>query len=117
MNYGNIIRELWEGRSTELLKLPTDTALLDDPKFRKYVKLYAEDEDAFFSDYAESHKKLSELGFIHSPSPSGFKAVLVKSAVGIAVTAVAVAVSVIFTKDTTCIGVCELVCRGGVSYL
>lgn len=29
---------------------------------RKYVEEYATDQDAFFSDYAEAHKKLSELG-------------------------------------------------------
>ncbi|WOL16893.1 ascorbate peroxidase [Canna indica] len=48
--------ELLEGENSELLELPTDKALLDDPKFRYYVELYAQ-------DYAESHKKLSELGF------------------------------------------------------
>ncbi|XP_044469257.1 L-ascorbate peroxidase 3-like [Mangifera indica] len=54
--------ELLQGNS-ELLQLPTDKALLEDPEFRRYVELYAKDEDAFFSDYAASHKKLSELGF------------------------------------------------------
>ncbi|XP_021300686.1 L-ascorbate peroxidase 3, peroxisomal-like [Herrania umbratica] len=57
---------------SELLKLPTDKALVDDPKFRCYVELYAKDEDAFFRDYAASHKKLSELGFI-SPSRLALK--------------------------------------------
>ncbi|KAI3960591.1 hypothetical protein MKX01_003765 [Papaver californicum] len=46
-----------------LLKLPTDKALLNDPKFRDFVKRYAENENEFFKDYAVSHKKLSELGF------------------------------------------------------
>ncbi|KAL9257429.1 putative L-ascorbate peroxidase 3, peroxisomal, partial [Drosera capensis] len=46
-----------------LLKLPTDEALVQDPAFRRYVELYAKDEGAFFRDYAESHKKLSELGY------------------------------------------------------
>ncbi|KAK3438031.1 hypothetical protein EUGRSUZ_C02673 [Eucalyptus grandis] len=46
------------------------------------------DEDAFFRDYAISHKKLSELGF--TPSSSGSKtvangAVLAQGAVGVAV--------------------------------
>lgn len=37
------------------------------------VKLppWLQDEEAFFSDYAESHKKLSELGFTTSSSGSG----------------------------------------------
>ncbi|XVE69026.1 hypothetical protein DITRI_Ditri09bG0116600 [Diplodiscus trichospermus] len=57
---------------SNLLKLSTDKALVDDPKFRRYVELYAKDEDAFFRDYAASHRKLSELGFI-SPSRLGLK--------------------------------------------
>jgi L-ascorbate peroxidase len=34
-------RELLKGESEGLLQLPTDKALLDDPKFRHYVELYA----------------------------------------------------------------------------
>ncbi|CAL1361135.1 unnamed protein product [Linum trigynum] len=55
--------ELTKGESQGLLKLPTDKALMEDPKFRELVLLYAKDEEAFFEDYALSHKKLSELGF------------------------------------------------------
>ncbi|TYK12532.1 L-ascorbate peroxidase 3, peroxisomal [Cucumis melo var. makuwa] len=47
----------------QLLKLPTDKALVTDSQFSQYVKAYAKDEDKFFEDYAASHKKLSELGF------------------------------------------------------
>ena len=56
-----------------------------------------QDEDAFFRDYAESHKKLSELGF--TPRSSGSKViakdstVLVQSAVGVAVAAAVVVLS------------------------
>ncbi|XVF59804.1 hypothetical protein PTKIN_Ptkin07bG0305300 [Pterospermum kingtungense] len=66
-------KELPKNESSDLLKLPTDKALVYDPKFRRYVELYAKDEDAFFRDYAASHKKLSELGFI-SPSRLALKA-------------------------------------------
>ncbi|PPS10207.1 hypothetical protein GOBAR_AA10438 [Gossypium barbadense] len=62
--------ELLKGESEGLLKLPTDIALMDYPEFREYVELYAKDEDAFFRDYAESHKRLSELGFDPSSSRS-----------------------------------------------
>ncbi|GAB2231928.1 hypothetical protein Droror1_Dr00010947 [Drosera rotundifolia] len=55
--------ELLQGETEGLLKLPTDKALEQDPAFRRYVELYAKDEAAFFRDYAESHKKLSELGY------------------------------------------------------
>ncbi|ONK62424.1 uncharacterized protein A4U43_C07F3720 [Asparagus officinalis] len=55
-------RELLSGEEG-LLQLPSDKALLSDPVFRPLVEKYAADEDAFFSDYAEAHLKLSELGF------------------------------------------------------
>ncbi|CAK7334241.1 unnamed protein product [Dovyalis caffra] len=88
--------ELLKG-SEELLKLPTDRVLAQDPKFREYVLLYAKDEDAFFADYAASHKKLSELGF--TPPSSGLKTItknrtlLAQSAVGVAVAATVVILS------------------------
>ncbi|OIW11043.1 hypothetical protein TanjilG_22850 [Lupinus angustifolius] len=59
--------ELLKADSKDLLKLPTDKALVEDPKFRQYVELYATDEDVFLEDYAVSHKKLSQLGFILKP--------------------------------------------------
>ncbi|XP_062144791.1 L-ascorbate peroxidase 3-like [Alnus glutinosa] len=85
--------ELMKRDSQGLLKLPTDKALVEDPKFRPYVELYAKDEDAFFTDYAASHKRLSELGFT-PPSwgpPMGVaksSKILTQSAVGVAVAAV-----------------------------
>ncbi|GER42335.1 ascorbate peroxidase [Striga asiatica] len=87
-------KELLKGENEGLLKLPTDVALLDDPEFKSYVELYAKDEEAFFKDYAESHKKLSELGF--NPTQTGAKAIvqngtiLAQSAVGVAVAAAVV---------------------------
>ncbi|XP_011043177.1 PREDICTED: L-ascorbate peroxidase 3, peroxisomal [Populus euphratica] len=90
-------QELLKGDSEGLLKLQTDRVLVEDPEFRKYVLLYAEDEDAFFSDYAASHKKLSELGF--SPPSSSLKAItenstlLAQSAVGVAVAATVIILS------------------------
>ncbi|KAI3698846.1 hypothetical protein L2E82_42707 [Cichorium intybus] len=89
--------ELLKGESEGLLKLPTDIALLDDPAFRPYVELYAKDEDAFFNDYAVSHKKLSELGF----TPTSAKkvkdsVVLAQSAVGVIVTAAVVILSYVY---------------------
>ncbi|KAK9052067.1 hypothetical protein SSX86_028695 [Deinandra increscens subsp. villosa] len=89
--------ELLKGESEGLLKLPTDIALLDDPVFRPYVEQYAKDEDAFFNDYATSHKKLSELGF----TPGSKKVVkdgvvLAQSAVGVLVTAAVVILSYVY---------------------
>ncbi|XP_052195568.1 L-ascorbate peroxidase 3-like [Diospyros lotus] len=76
--------ELLNKESNGLLKLPTDMALVEDPEFRQYVVLYAEDEEAFFADYAASHKKLSELGFTSTPPSSGFNL----AAMGVAVATV-----------------------------
>ncbi|XP_021289229.1 L-ascorbate peroxidase 2, cytosolic [Herrania umbratica] len=56
-------KELLSGEKEGLILLPTDKALLEDPVFRPLVEKYAADEDAFFADYADSHLKLSELGF------------------------------------------------------
>lgn len=92
--------ELLKGESEGLLKLPTDNALLEDPAFRSYVELYAKDEDAFLKDYAESHKKLSELGF--NPSSFSLKeavkssTILAQSAVGVAVAAAVVILSYLY---------------------
>uniref|UniRef100_A0A1J3J174 L-ascorbate peroxidase n=1 Tax=Noccaea caerulescens TaxID=107243 RepID=A0A1J3J174_NOCCA len=91
--------ELLKGETEGLLKLPTDKTLLEDPEFRRYVELYAKDEDAFFRDYAESHKKLSELGF--NPNSSAAKAVadstvLAQGAFGVAIAAAVVAFSYLY---------------------
>uniref|UniRef100_A0A0D9XAK7 L-ascorbate peroxidase n=1 Tax=Leersia perrieri TaxID=77586 RepID=A0A0D9XAK7_9ORYZ len=95
--------ELLKGESEGLLKLPTDKALLEDPGFRRFVELYARDEETFFKDYAESHKKLSELGFTPRTSGSASTksdlstgAVLAQSAVGVAVAAAVVIVSYLY---------------------
>lgn len=64
-------REIKEKRDEELLVLPTDAVLFEDPEFKKYAEKYAEDEAAFFNDYAVSHAKLSELGSLFDP-PEGF---------------------------------------------
>jgi L-ascorbate peroxidase len=55
--------ELLGGEREGLIQLPSDKALLDDPITRELVELYAADQEKFFTDYAVSHVKLSELGF------------------------------------------------------
>ena len=42
--------------------LPTDMALLKNEETRGYVTEYAQDNGAFFRDFAASFKKLIELG-------------------------------------------------------
>ncbi|KAF6255299.1 L-ascorbate peroxidase [Scenedesmus sp. NREL 46B-D3] len=52
----------YEDKSGALMMLPADMALLWDKKFKKYVELYAKDEEAFFKDFAAAFSKLMELG-------------------------------------------------------
>jgi len=52
----------FEDPSGKLMMLPSDMALLQDKKFRTYVKMYAKDNDLFFKDFAAAFVKLEELG-------------------------------------------------------
>ncbi|CAI5508851.1 unnamed protein product [Closterium sp. Naga37s-1] len=54
----------------DLLVLPTDAVLFEDPGFKVYAEKYAADQAAFFKDYAAAHKALSELGAKFDP-PQG----------------------------------------------
>ncbi|KAK7351114.1 hypothetical protein VNO77_10309 [Canavalia gladiata] len=63
-------KDIKEKRDEDLLVLPTDAALFEDPSFKVYAEKYAEDQEAFFKDYAEAHAKLSNLGAKFDP-PEG----------------------------------------------
>jgi L-ascorbate peroxidase len=63
-------KDIKEKRDEDLLVLPTDAVLFEDPSFKVYAEKYAEDMDAFFKDYAEAHAKLSNLGAKFDP-PEG----------------------------------------------
>lgn len=56
----------------EMVWFPTDYCLHEDPSFKKTFDLYAQDQQAFFADYAKAHKKLSELGTKFDP-PQGIR--------------------------------------------
>ncbi|KAL8532092.1 hypothetical protein ACS0TY_008634 [Phlomoides rotata] len=85
--------ELLKADSNGLLKLPTDKVLVEDPEFRKYVILYAKDEEAFFKDYSASHRRLSELGFT---PPSSLRSALRKTVMTVAVAATVVILSYLY---------------------
>ncbi|CAG9464743.1 unnamed protein product [Pedinophyceae sp. YPF-701] len=51
-----------ERRDADLLVLPTDACLFEDPGFKPHAEKYAASQEDFFKEYAESHKALSELG-------------------------------------------------------
>ncbi|RDY09519.1 L-ascorbate peroxidase T, chloroplastic, partial [Mucuna pruriens] len=63
-------KDIKEKRDEDLLVLPTDAALFEDPSFKVYAEKYAKDEEAFFKDYAEAHAKLSNIGAKFEP-PEG----------------------------------------------
>ena len=46
----------------ELMMLPTDLELRDDPIFRKYSQKFAEDEEYFFEVFARAYERLTSLG-------------------------------------------------------
>jgi len=52
----------YEDPSQQLMMLPTDLELRDDPEFRKYSEKFAEDEDYFFDVFAKAFEKLTTLG-------------------------------------------------------
>lgn len=52
----------FEDPTGKLMMLPSDMVLIGDPEFRKYVEMYAKDEDLFFKDFAMAFAKLLELG-------------------------------------------------------
>ena len=54
--------EQYEDETGELMMLPTDIAMVWDPDFRKYVKMYKDDEELYFKDFAKAWVKLTELG-------------------------------------------------------
>ncbi|KAL6515532.1 putative L-ascorbate peroxidase 7, chloroplastic [Orobanche hederae] len=64
-------KDIKERMDEDLLVLPTDAVLFEDPSFKEYAEKYAEDQGEFFKDYAEAHAKLSNLGAKFDP-PEGF---------------------------------------------
>lgn len=63
-------KDIKERRDEDLLVLPTDAVIFEDPSFKVFAEKYAEDQEAFFKDYAEAHAKLSNLGAKFDP-PEG----------------------------------------------
>jgi len=66
----------WEGKhqftdpTDTLVMLPTDIALIEDPKFRVHVERYAADQELFFTDFAAAYGKLMCLGCPAECDPS-----------------------------------------------
>ncbi|KAJ1892697.1 heme peroxidase [Kickxella alabastrina] len=59
----------WDGphqyvdkESGQFMMLPADMSFKSDAQFRKYVEIYARDQDVFFADFAKAFTKLLEVG-------------------------------------------------------
>ncbi|KAK9466220.1 heme peroxidase [Lipomyces arxii] len=59
--------EQFNDEDNDLMMLPTDMALVSDPKFRIWVEKYAADKDLFFRDFSAVFAKLIELGVSRGP--------------------------------------------------
>jgi cytochrome c peroxidase len=61
-------KKKWNGKlqyadpRDEVMMLPADLIFIQDAEFRKYVELYAKDQDVWFKDFAQAFQKLEELG-------------------------------------------------------
>ena len=66
---GRVTGRVGGGRADpELLKLSTDRILFNDAGFAPFANKYKASQAAFFDDYAQAHKKLSELGSKFEPA-------------------------------------------------
>ena len=52
----------FEDSTGKLMMLPSDIVLIKDPELKKYVDMYAKNEDLFFKDFATAFAKLLALG-------------------------------------------------------
>jgi len=62
-------KQFEDAKTKQLMMLPADMALVNDPSFKKYVELYAKDQEKFKKDFASAFSKLLELG-VKFPSTS-----------------------------------------------
>ncbi|EFJ46823.1 L-ascorbate peroxidase, partial [Volvox carteri f. nagariensis] len=63
--YRALLRRPWTNPNdsmASMIGLPSDHVLPDDPECLPYIERYAEDQDAFFADFAAAYVKLTSLG-------------------------------------------------------
>lgn len=53
----------YENPTGELMMLPSCMAMIHDEKMRKYVEIYANDQELFYKDFSIAYGKLLSLGF------------------------------------------------------
>eukprot|EP00123_Amoebidium_parasiticum_P009195 comp19321_c0_seq1/m.22201 comp19321_c0_seq1/g.22201 ORF comp19321_c0_seq1/g.22201 comp19321_c0_seq1/m.22201 type:complete len:349 (-) comp19321_c0_seq1:497-1543(-) len=64
--------EQYEDPTGDLMMLPADMALIWDPEFRKYVELYAKEEETFFKDFTAAFTRLVDFGLKTEPEKQGW---------------------------------------------
>lgn len=74
----------FEDPTGDLMMLPSDMCLLDDAKFKRWVKIYAGDGDRFEKDFASAFQKLTEAG-VPFPNSSYTPFVLLSSLAALAI--------------------------------
>jgi len=63
----------YESPDGKIMMLPADLILVQDAEFRKYVELYAKDEEKMFTDFSSAFSKSLELGVtFEQPKSSGW---------------------------------------------
>jgi len=55
-------KQFVDAATGKIMMLPTDMTMKSDPEFRKYSKMYYDDEETFMKDFGAAFKKLTELG-------------------------------------------------------
>jgi len=60
----------FEDETKKLMMLPTDIALIQDTEFKKFVVIFAKDQNVWFTDFANAFGKLLALGCPASCDPS-----------------------------------------------
>lgn len=60
----------YEDPTGELMMLPTDLALIEDPEFKKWVEIYSNDEERFTKDFSKAFSRLQELGVAKFQGPA-----------------------------------------------
>ncbi|QDZ17867.1 heme peroxidase [Chloropicon primus] len=64
--YKTILKKPWLNKKDEMAQMigiPSDRVLPDDPECRKIVKEFADDEQKFFQQFTESYSKMATLGY------------------------------------------------------
>ncbi|KZT71830.1 class II peroxidase [Daedalea quercina L-15889] len=55
-------KQLQDKTTKTLMMLPSDYSLVEDKNFKKYVQVYAKDQDKWFEDFSKAISTLFELG-------------------------------------------------------